>query len=301
MRWALPGLNTRETALLFWVAVFLVFVLSKRDMRRSFGSLAKLIFSSKLLFGIIAGAAVYAGACFYLLERAGYVENSMIAIAATWFVFALAITLNTRNVDAAYYRKVLLRNLGAAAVIEFVVNVHTFPLPIELALVPLSILLVLTHTVAEANPEFEPTRTFLAWLVGIPGLVAIAYSLNYVAGAWSDAVTPEKVKDLFLPFVLTVLFLPFAVAVKYFAVWQTMLHMIEAGLNGDVQLYRFARRKVIRACGASLAKAQLFESDFRERLWGAEDEAAVDVVIERFEAQWRHGRRVSADAQVPEL
>src|SRR5215216_5681384 len=134
MRWALPGLNTRETALAFWLAVFLVFVLSKRDVRRSFGSLSKLIVTSKLLFGVIAGAAAYASGCAYLLDRVGYLEPSMIAIAAVWFAFALAITFITRNVDASYYRKVLLRNLGAAALIEFVVNVHTFPLPVELVL-----------------------------------------------------------------------------------------------------------------------------------------------------------------------
>jgi hypothetical protein len=80
-----------------------------------------------------------------------------------------------------------------------------------------------------------------------------------------------------------------------------MLHMIKAGFDGDVELYRFTRRRVINACGLNLAKAQLFESDFRGRLWGAEDEAAVDAVLARFDAQWRSGRRVSPDAQVPEF
>jgi hypothetical protein len=298
VRWALPGLNTRETALAFWLAVFLVFVLLKPGVRRGFASLGKLIFTSTLLFGVIASAAAYAGACAYALDRVGYLDQSMVALAAVWFSFALAVTFTTRNVDASYYRKVLLRNLGAAALIEFVVNVHTFPLPVELVLVPLSIIFVLMLTVAEGNPEFEQMRKLLAWVAVVPGLVAIVYSINYVARNWSDAVTAEKVKELFLPFVLTAVFLPFAVATKYFVVWQTMLHMIKAGLDDDVNLYRFSRRRVINACGLSLAKAQLFESDYRGRLWGAEDEAAVDAVIARFEARWRRGRRVSADAQV---
>jgi hypothetical protein len=297
MRWALPGLNTRETALVFWLAVFFAFALSNRDLRHSIGGLLKLILTSEFLFGMIAGAALYAGACAYLLERVGYMASSMNGIAAAWFVFALAITFNTRDVDAAYYRKLLRRNLGAAVVIEFVVNVHTFPIPIELVMVPLTILLVLTLAVAEAKPEFEQARKLVVWLVAIPGLVALSYSLDYLARHSSEVVTAEKLKELFLPFVLTAVFLPFAVAVRYLVVWQTMLHMIEASFDDNKLLYRLARRRIIRACGISLAKAQLFESSFRGRLWGVENDSEVEAVIE----QLRRGRRAAATAEVPEL
>ena len=182
---------------------------------------------------------------------------------------------NTRSVNTAYYPRVLLRNLGAAASVEFRRQREHVPLPIETSGAT-STVLVLHHTVAEGN-RFRAGAETSSWLVLFPGLVAIVYSLNYLARDWSDAVTAVKVKELFLPFILTVVFLPCAVAVKYFSVWQTMLHMIEAGFDGNARLYPVARRRVIRACGTSLAKAQLFESGFRGR--SADDEAAVDVVI----------------------
>ena len=68
---------------------------------------------------------------------------------------------------------------------------------------------------------------------------------------------------------------------RYLTVWQTMLHMVRAGTHDNHALYRFARRE-IWACGASLGRAQLFESRFRGRLWGVETETDVSDVVEDF-------------------
>lgn len=85
---------------------------------------------------------------------------------------------------------------------------------------------------------------------------------------------------------LTCCFVPFLVTMRYVTVWQTMLHMVRAGMRGDDDLYRFARREIIRSCGGSLARAQLFESRFRGRLWGVETKRDVSNVVEDFLAAW---------------
>lgn len=100
---------------------------------------------------------------------------------------------------------------------------------------------------------------------------------------------------------LTACFLPFLVGVRYVSVWQAMLHMIRFGLHENDRLYRFARRSIIRTCGMHLGKAQLFESKFRGRLWGASSEAEVARVMDDFRAEWSQGRRVKADAEPPDL
>jgi hypothetical protein len=84
-------------------------------------------------------------------------------------------------------------------------------------------------------------------------------------------------------------------------VWQTMLHMIRFGLHDNERLYRFTRRSIIRACGPHLGKAQLFESEFRGRLWGASSEREVSGMMDEFRKEWRRGRRVKVDAKPPEF
>jgi hypothetical protein len=301
MRWTLFGLNTREIAILVWTVLFAAFALGKPDIRRSILSLLKLLATTRILAGLILGAAVYVVGVAAILSRIGYWQMSMTSIAVVWFIsFGLVALFNTKNVDAAYFRRLALRNLGLAVLVEFIVNLHTFPLPVELALVPLAIAVVLVQVVAAADPNVQAAQRVLAWLVVIPGLIAIAYSAAYFAAHAGRVANAEKGKEFLLPFLLTVGFLPALVLVRYLIVWQTMLHMIKAGMAEDPRLYRTTRRLVIGACGLNLAKAQLFESDYRGRLWGVRTTDDVRDTVKRFTRDWQRGKRAKVDAEVPE-
>jgi hypothetical protein len=183
--------------------------------------------------------------------------------------------------------------------VEFATNLHTFTLPVELLLVPMASLLVATQVLADSSAEFAQTRNPIAWCLGILGAVSLSYSISYLVGHFDDVATGETIKEFLLPLVLTVCFLPFLAAVRYLMVWQTMLHMIQFGLGGDHRLYRFTRRLIFRVCG--VRKAQLFESEFRGRLFGATAVAEVSRVVDDFREAWRRGRRITLEAKPPEF
>jgi hypothetical protein len=277
-----------------------MFALTKRDVRSSFGGLFKLVFTSVFLGGVIFGAVAYATVTVLVLRYSGYWEPDMTRVAVLWFIgFALIALFKTKNVDAVYFRRLVLHNLGLAVVVEFVANLHTFPLPVELVLVPLALLLVATQAYTESMPDFAPALRVTTWCVTILGVVSLTYSISYLAHHVDEVATAEKIKEFVLPLVLTACFVPFLLGVRYLTVWQTMLHMIRFGLHDNDRLYRYTRRSIIRACGPHLGKAQLFESNFRGRLWGATSEAEVANVMREFDEEWRKGRRVEADAEPP--
>jgi Na+/phosphate symporter len=98
--WAIPGLNTRETALVAWVGGFLLVVLTKRDIRRSFGQVLKSVLGSVLVGGVIAVAAAYATGIALLVRHLGHWDSEMTKLAVLWFVgFALVAVFNVNNVD----------------------------------------------------------------------------------------------------------------------------------------------------------------------------------------------------------
>lgn len=302
MEWAIPGLNTRETALVVWVVGFLLLALKRREVRSGVAGLFKLVFTSVFLSGVIFGAAAYATATVLILRRFGYWESDMTRVAIPWFFgFAVVALFNTKNVDPRYFRRLVLHNLGLAVVVEFVTNLHTFPLPIELVLVPMALLLVAVQAYSAGKPEFVPSYKLAGWFVTVLGVLSLGYSISYLARHFGDVATAEKIKEFVLPLVLTACFVPFLIAIRYMTVWQTMLHMIRFGLHDDDDLYRFTRRSILRTCGPHLGKAQLFDSDFRGRLWGARSERDVSAVVEQFRKDWQLGRRVKADAEPPEV
>jgi hypothetical protein len=291
----LPGLNTRETAVVVWLGAVLLFALTKGDVRRSIGGLLKLILTSPWIAGALLMAAAWATASILLLVYVGYWEPPMTRVAVVWFVgFALVALFNTKDVDESYFYRLLLHNLGLAVVVEFIVALHTFPLPVELILVPLAFLLVGSQVIAESDAEFAPARKLIAWCLGLLGATSLAFSLAYVAGHLDEVATAEKIKDFLLPLVLTACFVPFLVGVRYLSVWQSMLTMIRVGLHDNDVLYRFARRSIVGACGVNLLKAQLFASRFRGRLWGATSEAEVTRVVEDFRQTWSRQQRRAA-------
>jgi hypothetical protein len=293
----IPGLSTRETALVAWVAVFLAFAFTKEDIRSSLGSLLKVIFTSAFLTGVIASAIAYAVATVLLLQKVGYWEGGMAKTAAYWFVgIALVAVSRTKHTDARYFRRFVLDNLALAAVVEFIVNVHTFPLPIELFFVPLSVLLVGVEVVAGGTPEFKAARKPVAWMLALLGGTALAFSVVYIASHFSAVTTTARVKDFLLPLLLSACLLPYLYALRMVTVWQTMLHMTKFGLRGDERLYKFARQSMMRACGFSLARAQVFEERFRGRLWAVTTESEVMQVVTEFKRTWRRDRGAAEPA-----
>jgi hypothetical protein len=278
-----------------WVSGFLLFAFTKSDVRRSIGGLLKLILTSAWIAGALLVSAAWATTSILLLVYLGYWEPPMTKVAVVWFVgFALVALFNTKDVDESYLYRLLLHNLGLAVVVEFIVALHTFPLPIEMILVPLVFLLVGSQVVAKSDPEFAPARKPIAWCLGLLGAASLAFSLVYVAGHFDEVATAEKIKEFLLPLTLTACLVPFLVGVRYLSVWQSMLTMVRFGLHDNDDLYRFARRSIIRACGINLLKAQLFASKFRGRLWGATSEAEVTRVVEDFRQTWSRGQRRAA-------
>jgi hypothetical protein len=241
-----------------------------------------------LLSAVIVSAFGYSAGTVLLLQRVGYWENGMIRMAVYWFVgIAIVAVFSTRRADAHYFRRLVLSNLALAAIVEFIVSLHTFPLLVELVLVPLAFLLVGMQVVAENDPQYATVRKVVAACLALLGLASLSVSLSYVAFHFDKVATAAHVKELLLPLLLTVVFLPYLWVLRMFTAWQTLLHMTRAGLHGNDHLYRFSRGAIIRACGASLGRVQLFEGEFRGRLWGATDEAEVSRVVADFRTAWQ--------------
>lgn len=289
----IPGLNTRETAIAAWLAALFIFALAKSNLRSSLGSLIKQLFGSVLAW-FLATAAAYTAGAVLVLRHFGYWGEHIATTAAVWFIgIGLVALFNVNPVDSSYFRRLMLHSVALVAIVEFIVNLHTFPLLVELVLVPLAVLLGGTQALAEVSPEFALARKPIAWLVTLLGLTSLSFSLAYVFTNFDKVATAEKIREFLLPLILTICFLPFLYAARMVIVYQGMLQMTRFGFRENEALYRFARRLIVRACGLSLGRAQLFEAQFRGRLMFTENEAGVARVVEEFRTAWETRRSLA--------
>ena len=283
---SIPGLDARETAATVWAALILGYVaLKSSGFRSSVMSLLKIAFGS-ILAVLIAVAAAYMTGVVWLLQFIGFWDCPMLKTTVFWFIGTGVVTaFSTKRKDGRYFARLVFRNFSAAAVVAYFMNIHPFPLYVWLALFPVVLLLAGSQALAEVDSQYAAAKTPIEVLLTVIALTALAFSLAYVVAHFDKLTTGETGREFFLPFVLTVCFIPLLYAMALFVVYQGMLGMIRFRFDENVRLYRFARREIIRACGASLKRVQLFEEKFRGRLWGAMDESDVSRVVSEFRSE----------------
>lgn len=279
------GLDSRETAFVVWAVLIVGYVaVRSAGFRSSAQALLRITVGSILAIFIFAATA-YLALTVWLLKVVGYWNSPLTKTTLVWFVgTGLVTAFSTKRKDERYFQRLVLRNVGLAAVITYVMNIHPFPLYVWIVLVPIVLLLAGCLALAQVDPQYAAAEKPCEYVLSGIGIAALTFSIVYVIRHFDELTTGQGGKEFLLPLVLTVSFIPFFYAVALVIVYETTLTM--ARIRMDDSLYRRIRREVIRACGLSLARVQLFEDRFRGRLWSGMEEAELKTLMDEFRQAW---------------
>lgn len=100
-------------------------------------------------------------------------------------------------------------------VIDFIVNVYTFPLAVELVLVPVALLLVGMQVIAENDVQYAPARRVIEALLVAIGLGLFVYFAIKATTDLAGFLTREHAEAFLLVPALTLAFVPFLVGVSW--------------------------------------------------------------------------------------
>lgn len=286
--WSIPGLNTRETALAFWLLIGLIWALLNRSIRVAMWNVILTLSGSKLRT-LFASALLYAGVAILVLWRIGFWDPRLLKSSILWF-FGVGGAASILTIDESQYtsfRKVAFAAFAVSALVEFFVNLYTFPLIVELFLIPLLFLIVTLQAVSAALPEFrgprhDATKGLLSGLLSALGLAIIAYSIFETARHWQDVFSTKGLEDFLLPVILTMWFLPYVYAVRLYATFEMIFLRARLAAADDAQLLRYYRKNIIRACGLNLWRAQRFSAEFSGRLWGVTNIGDAAILFQEF-------------------
>jgi hypothetical protein len=277
----IPDLNTRETAIVLWTAAALAVALAVPTLRAILAQGVRIAgqpLARVLLTCTTAIAVVATG----LLALVGYWQTSMLAPTIAWFVgTAIVGTFSVEGIGDL--RTLILRVIAATALIEFVANAYTFPLLVELIVVPFVIVVVTLTSFSELRPEFAILRTpfnllCVALLVGTvaPTVVFVAHHVGQLASA-------ERAREFLLPLILTVALAPYLYCLQMVVVWRTALAMLRSGIEDRPELLKEARLAMARSCRLSLTRIKIFEPRFRWMLCYSTSEEDIHRAIGAFE------------------
>ena len=253
--------NNREIAVAFWLVVIFIWSLTKKDVRSSFSALLKTLFTWKIILPL-TGMLAYIALCIALLARANFWHWSNLKDTLLWTIgsaFGLFLRSNEAGGDEKFFRSAVYENLKFVAMLEFVVNMYTFPLWVEIVFVPLVALMVLINEYAKWKEEegFDKVRSFSAGLLGIIGIGVLAFTIRQVVGDLREFATTQMLFDLVLPFVLTSFLLPFIYMMALLIQYETLFMRIDF-FTPDKSLSRYAKLKVFLSCNFHLYRLHRF-------------------------------------------
>ena len=285
MEW-LEAFNNRERAAALWLAVFITWALTKGSVREAVGAVLKCALQPKLAVSWVAMLA-YVGIVLTLLRWLRFWDGSLIKDTVYWVVGVGGVGLvqvgsggGTKELRAA-----LRGAVGVTIALEFVVDLHTFSLLVEMVLVPLAALLVGMSVVARTSDEYTPVRKALDALLAILGLLLIVRAVSGILAVPEALATADNARLFALPPLLTVFYLPFLYAYGLLVTYETLFIRLSLLLKGSPDLKSFAKRRVALACHVNLWALERFSRFGPRRFSGVEERADVLRMIDDFRSQ----------------
>lgn len=276
------SLNTREIAIVLWGFVFFVWALTIRSVRTSMLGVVKAFLHKKVLL-VFGAMLAYVWLVVLAFYRIGFWDLSALKDTCLWVggvAFVMIMNFYEAGKNEAFFRQQVINGLKFTVLMEFVVNLYTFPLAVELVFVPFAALLGGLMAVSETKSEYKSVKTILEWTAGLVGLAIIGLTINQIVDGFEGFATIRNLRDFLLPFLLTLVYLPFVYFVAVFASYEGMYVRLKFKTP---TLATYSIWRILIAVGLDLKEVHEFSRYLG--LPHIETKKDVGTIIERYKNQ----------------
>ena len=202
--------NNKEIATAIWFVVVLFFILSKREIRKSALGLLRTLFQTKMLM-LIFLMGFYTFWMVFFLYKVHYWDVSLLKDTIIWFFFAgivMAFRILSSETNANILRKIIIDNINAIIIVEFLANTYTFPFVVELFLIPFLALIVGLEIAAKGDRKTVSVVKLMAGLRTIIVIIILTYVIIKLSSDYKNFFNLTTLRDFLLAPLLSFLFLP---------------------------------------------------------------------------------------------
>jgi hypothetical protein len=249
--------SNREISTFFWVIVLIVWALSKKKIRKSVSSTIKVFFKLLKWYLIMI---VYIAAFVLIFHIIEIWDISLLKDTIYW-VFGGAFIIFF-NVDKALRNEKFFINtikdcFKLIILIEFLSNLYSFHISIELISIPIIFLLGLLSIDYESIKIDKNVKKFTNVLITIYVLAVITFSLIKAINNLDNVFTIGNFQSLLLGSVMTLLFIPLLYVISLYMAYEGFLKMKKFILKDQLDKYQFLKKQVLKRCNISLKKIVL--------------------------------------------
>lgn len=277
--------NNREIATAIWLVVLFIFMLAKKEIRKSLLDVIKAFFKIKILIPVIL-MIIYIFGTLLVLYQINLWDISLLKDLIIWFIFTgLVLVFNsiTSKKEESFFRKYIIDNIKIVIIIEFIINTYTFSLMGELFFIPFMTIIAMLDVVAKSDIKYLSVSNLLKGVQIIIGILILVYALFNAISDYNNLGSFGTIKDFLLAPLLTLIFLPFVYITVLISKYELLFIRMEFGSKKSKKLQKYMKRKIIWYCLLSLEKTNAVSNNLY-KLMDIESNEDLDIIIKT----WKH-------------
>jgi len=228
-------------------------------MRESTAGLIKSFMVLSILM-MVFSMLVYVSLIIFILKHFNIWDISLLKDTIFWtfgVAFIQLVNINDAEKEKDFFKKALLNSFKVIIILEFLTNLHTFSLIIELIALPIILMFVMASTYSEYKAENIAVKKLSDTLLAFYGIAVLVFSVYQAINDFDKLLTINNLKLLLIGPVMTVLYIPFMYFVALYMTYESFLKGRKWILNDNKELFSFLKWYVLKKCNLSLTKIHL--------------------------------------------
>lgn len=253
-------INNREKSIIIWSSMFFLWAITRKEIRSAFIGVLKAFFTPKLFIPFLVYSA-YITSIIFLFSKIGFWKSFLLKDTLVWFfgfAFINYVNINKVNEEKGYIKNNLIDNFKLFIIIQFIVNMYVFNLPVELIITPTVTILVGIQIVASYKEKNRDVQKILNGILSIIGITFIIFSFSKALADSVNFFTSVTFQKLILPPILYIPLIPFIYLFALAILYETTFIRLKIKQYYKPNL-RQIKFKVIKTCNLNLNRLKRFQ------------------------------------------
>ncbi|WP_293340504.1 hypothetical protein [Parvibaculum sp.] len=262
-------LSNREIATLIYLSLLLASVLLWKEVRPLAFNVVRAFFMPQLaLLWLLM--SFYVAVCVLLLAEVNLWEWPNLKSTLLWWVtigFTSVFEAQQLKDKPHALRKLVRDAFTLSAIIFFIAELVSFPLWVELLMLPALVLLTLFIAVGERqtdHPGAARVLSLLYWLQFLLGLIILGFSYWLVAANVTKFWSLNTLREFGLPLLLWLMFIPFIFLLAVYMTYEEAFNYLRTRPK-HASVARYARWRALFAFGWNIEGVKRLSRDARKR------------------------------------
>lgn len=242
------SLDNREIAIAAWFAIGSLFLYLKTDLRLAMDRVFRAAIHPKILI-VLALAIIWVSLEIFSIHLLGIWDPRHAKSTTFWFFgSACLLILEYEKIAKCpnFFRQTAKSSLTWLALVEFIANLHSFSLLVELLIFPILFLLTIILAVSETDARLNRFASIVNTILAGIGLTFIIRSIAIIAFDYNSLLNRSMLAEIAIPSMLTIGFLPFLFAFHIWVSYESAFISLQCIIR-DKNLLPYARWRAIKS------------------------------------------------------